>query len=316
MNDREKLNHSRLLFERGEYEPARKQLELITTREPNIRLEVLLTFLVLLDHVTENDKLLAVADEGIELATLLKNESVKIYLLGKRCSFLVSELSNLSYRKGNLILASRLFGWIGFSLEVDKKEYEEIEEKIRSLEMEIDDTLRLVLEKAEGSSDHMFRGHIFSTVGDIYSQKYFTQKLIYQNGGRFKSKIANIYYVRRWNIERYLYTKEARIKIDHSSSSCIQYFKKSIDEFSFAGKKSEQAYAIYNLAVKYLLFNNFQKAKKLLSESRIIANSIQEKRLLAKIDQLELEVADKNRHVHDYVGEAGLDLPRGVRLHR
>ena len=94
MSDQKKLNKARKFFEQGEYTEARKLLEATTTKDPAIRLNVLLAMLGVLDHVSENDKLLAVANEGIEITVKTGNESVRAFLLGKKCFFLMSDLSS------------------------------------------------------------------------------------------------------------------------------------------------------------------------------------------------------------------------------
>lgn len=310
MSDQKKLNKGRQLFEQGEYAEARKAFESITSKDPFIRLNVLLAMLGVLDHVSENDKLLAVANEGIEITTKTNNESVRGFLLGKKCLFLMTELSSMVYRQANLTLSSRVFGWIGFSLERDKQEYEAIEQQRKELEQEIDEILATVIERAERGIDHEFRGHQFSSIGDAYSSKFLTDKLAFQKGGKLKSKIANINFVRRWNLDRYLYDRDARRNIDESRDKCIQYFERSVKEFELAGKKSEQAHTIYNLAAKMLLFNGIRRVKKLLAEARAMAESINEKRLLDKIEYLEKRVLGENE-MRDYVQEIGLDMPEG-----
>ena len=309
MSDHEKLNKALEFFNQGDYPDARKLLEEITTKDPVIRMNVLSAFIGVLDHVSENDKLLAVAKEGIEVATKAGNESVRNYFLGKKCLFLMSDLSWMIYRQKNLVLSASVFGWINFSLERDKKEYEAITEARKELQKEIDSTLAAVMEGAETSLDRNLRGHQFSTIGDAYSSKYLADKLDFQEGGKMKSKIANLYFVRRWNLDRYLYGRNVRQKIDDSRDRCIQYFKKSIEEFRLAGMNSEQAYMIYNLAVKLQLFNYFRGAKKLLREARAIVESTGEKGLLNKITDLEASIADKNRNIRDRVNEMGLDMP-------
>ncbi|MFA6992560.1 MAG: hypothetical protein WC269_04780 [Candidatus Gracilibacteria bacterium] len=309
MTDREKLNKARELFDQGEYPEARKLLEAITTKNPTIRLNVLLAFIGILDPVSENDKLSAVADEGIQVATSVGNETMCSYFLGKKCFFLMSDLSMMICRQKNLTLSSRVFEWIDFSLEKDKKEHEVIVEKRKELENEIESTLATVIERAERGLDHEFRGHQFSTIGNVYSSKYLADHLDFQEGGKFKSKIANMYLVRRWNLDRYLYDVDVRKKIDESRDRCIFYFERTIKEFELAGMKSEQAYTIYNLAAKLLLFNRFRQVKKLLTSARKMAGSINEKRLLDKIKDLEECLVDKNRNIRDSVSETGMDLP-------
>ena len=309
MSEQEKLIKAQELFSFGKYSEARRLLEEITTKNPSIRMNVLSTFIGVLDHVSENDKLLMVANEGIVVATNVGNATMRSYFLGKKCCFLMSELSMMMYRQKNLILAARVFEWIGFSLQRDKEEYETLSKKREQLEREIDLLLATVIREVQNHQDHDFKGHQFSTIGDVYSSKYLADKLDFQEGGKLKSKIANFYFVRRWNLDRYLYRRDVRRRIDQSRDNCIRYFQMSINEFGLAGKKSEQAHAIYNLAAKMQLFNRFRYAKRLLTEAREIAESINEKRLLEKITELEVSVADKNRNIRDYVSEMGLDMP-------
>lgn len=310
MSDEKELNKGRQLFDQGEYAEARKIFESIKSKDPNIRLNVLLAMLGVLDHVSENDKLLAVANEGIEIAEKMGNEAIRSFLLGKKNFFLMSELSSAIYRQTSLTLSSRVFGWIGFSLERDKEEYEALNQRCKKLEEEINSNLATVIDSAERSASHEFRGHQFSSVGDFYSSKFLVEKLAFQKGGKFKSKIANLSFVQKWNLDHYLYGGAERRKINQSRRECIRYFKRSIDEFKLADKKSEQAHMIYNLAAKMLLFNKVRRTKQLLAEARTMAESINEKRLIEKIEYLEKRVIGENE-MHDYVREMGLDMPEG-----
>jgi hypothetical protein len=235
---------------------------------------------------------------------------MRSYFLGKKSFFLLSDLSSMIYRQANLTLSGRVFEWIEFSLAKDKNEYEALTKKRKKIEEEIESTIAIVAEDAERNTDPNFRGHQFSSIGDAYSSKFLTDKLAFQKGGRFKSKIANLEIVRRWNLDLYLYDRAARHRIDKSRDECVRYFERSIEEFRLADKKSEQAHTIYNLAAKMLLFNRFRRAKKLLAEARAMAESINEKRLLDKIEYLEKRVLGENE-MRVYVREEGLDKPAG-----
>lgn len=303
------LNNARSLIAEGRHPEARKILEAITTQDLKIKLDILLAFLVVLDHVTENDKLLDVATEGIEIATKLGNDEVRSYLMARKSIFLLTHLSSMVHRQKNLMLSSNVFEWIDFSLERDKKEYEAIVEMRKPIEKEIGSLIEEVIERAEKGINHYFRGHLFSAIGDFYSSQYLNDMLDFQKGGKIKSKIANLYFVRRWNLDKFLYDRTSRKKITDSKRKCIQYFERSINEFRLGGKKSEEANAIYNLAVKMKIFYTFGRAKSMLEKAKLIALELQEKPLLQKIEMLEKEVADKNRHMRDYVTEMGLDMP-------
>lgn len=309
MANTKELNNARGLIAEGRHPEARKMLEAITTQDPKIRLDALLAFLVVLDHVTENDKLLDVATEGIEIATKLGNDEVRSYLMARKSIFLLTHLSSMVHRQKNLMLSSNVFEWIDFSLERDKKEYEAIVEMRKPIEKEIGSLIGAVIEQAERGIDHYFRGHLFSAIGDFYSSRYLNDMLDFQKSGKIKSRIANLYFIRRWNLDRFLYDRDSRKKTIDSKTKCIQYFERSISEFRLGGKRSEEANAIYNLAVKMKLFYTFGRAKSLLAKAKSIALELKEKPLLQKIESLEKEVADKNRHMRDYVTEMGLDMP-------
>ncbi len=309
MTETKELNKARRLIAEGKHVDARKILEGITAQDLKIRLDVDLAFLVVLDHVTENDKLLEVSSDGIEIATKLGNDDVLAYLMARKSIFMLTHLSSMVHRQKNLILSANVFEWIDFSLEKDEKEYKAIVEMRKPLEKEIDALIASVIERAEQETNHYFRGHLFSAIGDFYSSKYLNDMLDFQKGGKFKSKIANLYFVRRWNLNRFLYDRVSRKKISGSKTKCIDYFERSINEFRQGDKKSEEANAVYNLAVKMKLFYTFSRAKSLLAKAKSIALELQEKPLLQKIEMLEKEVADKNRHMRDYVSELGLDMP-------
>lgn len=309
MSDRDKLKTVHALIEKGAHGEARKILETIITKDSGIRVDVLLSFFVVLDHVTENDKLLEVADEGIEITTKTGNETVRSYFLARKSIFLLTHLSSMVHRQKNLMLSASVFEWVDFSLERDKKEFEAIVEQRNPIEEELQSLIATVIERAERGTDHYYRGHLFSAIGDFYSSKYLCDMLDFQKGGKTRSKIANLYFVRRWNLDRFLYDKVSRRKTDDSKRKCILYFERSIAEFQLGGKKSEEANAIYNLAVKMNLLYCFGKAERLLARAKTIAESLNEKPLLGKIATLEKQVADKNRNIRDYVSEMGLDMP-------
>jgi hypothetical protein len=309
MANTKELDNARSLIADGRHPEARKILETIKTNDPKVRLDVLLAFLVVLDHVTENDRLLEVATEGITVATNIGNDEVRTYLMARKSIFLLTRLSSMVHRQKNLMLSANVFEWIDFSLERDKKEYEAIVEMRKPLEKEIDSLIKTVIDRAERGIDHYFRGHLFSAIGDFFSSQYLNDLLDFQKGGKTKSRIANLYFVRRWNLDRFLYDRTSRKRIADSKKKCIQYFERSIDEFRLGDKKSDEANATYNLAVKMKLFYTFGRARGLLAKAKSIALELQEKPLLQKIELLEKEVADKNRHMRNYVTEMGLDMP-------
>ncbi len=311
MSEESKLKEARRLVYANENEKAKPLLlELYGSKNPAIRLDAILILITILNHLTENDKLIEIANTGIEIASSLGKEGVRILLLAKKSVFLLLMLGFLISRQRNLTLAAGVFKWIDFSLERDKKEFEAILAKRKQLEKEIKDLEVSILESLELNIGHYLRGHILAILGDFYSSKFFNNQMDLMIGGRIKSKIGNIYLIRRWNLDKYiLYNKKGRKEIKEVKDKCIYFFKKAIAEFEAGNMGGDMAHACYNLAVKFKLMYNFNEAKKFLDKARSLAETNNEKIVLNQIDLFQKELFDKNRHPRNYIEELGLDLP-------
>lgn len=310
MPENDEVKRAYLLFSQGKKKDAEEILwPLSGSPEPMIKINAVLTLLVVLDGVRENDKLLEVVAVGIDTTEKVGMRDVYVYLLSKKCVFLANRLSMVIHRQKCLMLSAGVFNWIGFSLERDRREYDSIVENRKEIEREIGALLTTVHKMIEGMTDHYSRGNVFSSIADYYSLKYFSDHLNFMRGGRMRSKIANLYIIRRWGLDKFLYERKHRLQIRQSSRNFILYSEMAIAEYEASNAPSELAHAIYNLAVKYNSIFSFRKARKLLARARIMASSTSESRLLEQITFLEKKVADKNRHIPNYVEEMGLDLP-------
>ncbi len=284
--------------------------KLYRSKDQNIKLDAALSLLITLDHLTENQKLLEVTEEAIKTASDLQKMDVRAYLLTQKATFLFSELNFLVYRQRNLMLAAGVFEWIDFSLEKEKKEFETIsihrkklEEKIYKLEMEAS-------ELVNSSTNHYLRGHIFMGLAQLHISRFLNHQLDFVSGGRIRSMIANIYFIRRWNLNKFIiYDKSSRKNINESKRQSFSFFEKAATEFKAGHLNSDLAYAYYNLATNLTLTFNFTKSKKFLSLAKQLAQKNNEKILLAQIGELEKQIKDKNKHLRNYVEEFGLDLP-------
>lgn len=289
--------------------------KLYASKNPDIKLEAGLSLLVALDQLTENKKLIEVTEETIKVASGLGREDVRAYLLSKKAIFLSTDLGSLMYRKQNLKLAAKVFKWIEFSLEQDKKEYEVVIEKCNQFRREISALIIDVLESAQATGDHYFKGHIFMSLGEVYFSMFLDYKLDLAIGGRWRSKICNIYFVRWWKIDKLInYNRDARRKLNTSRNKCLEFFEKAILEFKSGNHETDLAHALYNFAVKFTLMFHFIRARKYLNQAKLKAEAGNEITLLTQIGELERRIKDKYRHVRNYAEEFGLDLPRPRKL--
>jgi hypothetical protein len=273
------------------------------------KLNAILALLVVLDPIINGDTLFEIADEGLIIAAKLGSNEVRVYLLGKKSVQLANQLGLLIYRQKNLKLSANIFEWIDFSLERDRREYETIAQRRSEIERELEKSEDTILKVAESSTSHEARGNIYSTLGDLHSMNYFNRKLDLMRMGRTRSRMANLHFVRRWNLDRFLYDRQSRKKIDSSRDSCIQYCKKAIEEFELGNLIVETTYATYNLAAKLQAMNYFVRAKKVLAKAKQLAETSSDKRLLNQIAAVEERIAGRNQNIKNYVEELGLDLP-------
>lgn len=288
--------------------------KLYVSKNPEVKLEAGLSLLVALDRLTEGRKLIEITEETIKVASDLGNSEVRAYLLSQKAIFLLENLGSLTYQRRTLKLAAEVFRWIEFSLEEDKKEYEAVIVKCNQLDREISALIIDVLKFTQATASHYFRGHIFMSLGEIYFSRFLNNHLDLAIGGKLRSKICNIYFVRRWKLDKLInYARDARRKLNNSKKKCTVFFERAISEFKLGNHEAELSYTLYNFAVKFTLMFYFVKARKYLNQAKLIAEARNEMVLLNQIGELERRIKDKYRHPRNYVQEFGLDLPRRLR---
>jgi hypothetical protein len=312
MSEIQELKEARNLIALNQNEKALPLLwKLYASKNPDIKLEAGLVLIGVLDQLTENKKLLEISGETIKVASDLGREDLRAYVSSRRAIFLSTNLASLTYRKRNLNLAAGVFRWIDFSLEKDKKEYEAIIVKCNKLDKEISALEVEVFDFAQSTTDHYLRGHIFMSLGEISFSRFLNDQLDLMIGGKWRSKICNIYFVRRWKLDKLInYDKDGRRKLKASRNKCIDFFEKAISEFKLGDHKADLAHALYNLAVKFTLMFYFSKAKRYLNQAKPLAEATNEKVLLIQVTKLETQIKDKYKHPRNYAEEFGLDLPR------
>ncbi len=309
MSEKDALDKAGQLIDQGNSEEASKLLwPLCESRNRVTRLNAIFALLVALDPITDNDKLVLLADKGIETAAHLSLSDERAYLLSRKVFYLLNQLSLLVHRLKNLTLSARVFKWIDFSLERDKEEYAVIDKRRADIEKEIVSTAALVEKLAEECTDHHARGRLFESIGDYYSTWFFLDCLDLQRGGRIRAKVFNLRFVRRWNLTYFLYDRESRKKILLSKRKCFQYLERAIVEFEAASLGADVARACYNLAAKSMLTNHFVRAQRLLLKAKSLVDS-NDARLVQQIGELEQRIKERNRVTRNYVEELGLDRP-------
>jgi len=315
MSEADELKAAQHALDAGAKDEALPVLwKLFASKNCGTRLGAGLILLVGLDPLTQNDRLLQVTDATIELASAMRKNDVRAYLLGKKAEFLYRELGNLTYRQRNLNLAAGIFQWIGFSLEADKEEFAAIAAERSKLKKDIASLEADALAAILASQDHYMRGHLFISLAEISFSRFMDDQLEFCSGGKLKSKIANLYFVRRWHLSQFIsFTRGIRSKLREAQSQSIGYLLKAIEEFAAGNYKSDIAHVMYTLAAKFTFTYRFRKARKYLNGAQQLAEAEHVGALLIGIPKLQKRIDDKCRHQRNYVEELGLDLPPAVR---
>jgi hypothetical protein len=288
--------------------------ELYRSKKPAVALNAGLLLLAALDQVTQNDLLLQITGQSIAVAAALGRKDIHAFLLTQKAAFLSRKLSEVLYQQQNLKLAAKAFRWIDFSLEEDKAEYAALGEEKTRLEKEIAALEAGALAELQSNRDHYFQGKILTGLAEIAFSRFLYDLSVLMKGGRWKSKMMNIYFVRRWNLDKLIgYSREARHKLQGSFRDAAALYRRAMEELSAGQYKSDAAHAAYALAVKHALTFRFSKATKYLNLTKSISNAERDKNLFIHIDKLEELIKDRYRHPRNWVEEFGLDLPRALR---
>lgn len=288
--------------------------KLFVSKTYRTRLDAALLLLVALDPLAQNDQLLHVTEEAIKLASAMRKYDVRAYLLAKKAEFLYRELSDLTYRQQNLNLAASIFQWIEFSLAADKVEFAAVAAERSKLKQEIASLEAAALAAIQASKDHYMRGHLFMSLGEISFSRFMDDQLEFCSGGKVKSKIMNLYFIRRWHLNRFFgFSRGDRTKLREAQNSSVGFFLKAIEEFDAGHYRSDLAHALFALATKFTFTYRFRKAQKYLNHAKQLAEVQDVGALSIPISEIQKRIDDKYRHPRNYVEEFGLDLPRALR---
>jgi hypothetical protein len=314
MSEVDELRAAQHFIEQGVPAQAQPILwRLYQSKNPAIALNAGLSLLAALDHVRQNDTLLGITDRCIGIASALGKRDIHTSLLVQKAELLFRKMSHLLYQEQNLKLAANVFRWIDFSLQEDKSEHAALGEERKRLERDISALEAGARTELEANPDHYFQGKILMGLAELSFSRFMYDLGVLVNAGRWKSKIMNLYYVRRWNLDKLIgYDRAARRKLRDSFRNATVLYKKALEEFSADQYESDAAHVAYALALKHAITFRFTNARKFLNQAKSIANKDRDKNLFNHIEDLEKLIKDRYRHPRNWVEEFGWDLPRAL----
>ncbi|MEX0652416.1 MAG: hypothetical protein WD153_03085 [Candidatus Paceibacterota bacterium] len=299
------------LISRGSFDEANALLEKLYENTNDLqKVEAVKRFAVTAKDITRIYKLSERLNEVIPISTAYGKWDDVLYFESEKLNCLVHELSMMVYRQKNLRLAENVFPWIGFALEANKDEYEQIEKLSDKLDEETQNLAKKIIEDLNRKKwPAPLIARVYLQLADYYSTMYLHYLQKYMNGGRIKSKVNNNRFIRRWNLFLYLYQSDNRKKILKMREASFKYAQLTVDEFANDSDQSGKAHALYNYAIKLNTCSKFSKALKMLEEAENTLNKSQDEFLLSQIRRYREQVKDKNRNLRDYVEELGLARP-------
>lgn len=300
------------LISSGNFDQANKLLEKLYRNANNAqKVEVVKRFAVTAKDIPSIYKLSYRLDEAILISTAYGKWDEVLYFESEKLNCLVHKLSMMVYRQANLRLSGQVFPWLGFALESNKKEYEQLEEQAVKIDSRADNLAGKIiadLKRKNWSSTLVARVHL--QLADYYSSLYLHYLQKYIHGGKVKSKLANNRFVKRWNLFLYLlYTKDERRKILEVRELSFKYSQLAVDEFIKDSDKSGTAHALYNYAIKLYTCNKFARALKALENAEKTLDKERDIFLLNQIIEYRKQVKGLNHDNRDYVEELGLARP-------
>lgn len=110
MSEEQDLKQARDFIAENNKDQASKILwGLYRSHNLKIKLDVILSLLVIMDHFTENKKLLELVEVGLKITSTLDKRDIEAYLLTEKCNFLLNKVGFMIYRQKKLKAVSECF---------------------------------------------------------------------------------------------------------------------------------------------------------------------------------------------------------------
>lgn len=263
-------------------------------RKKRFKIQVIDALLSALDPIVENHRLIDMASEGVSLADELGESDLKAHFMSRKAEFLMAKTSLCHYKCANLKLAP---GWIEFSTEADRNNYDFLVKNNNEYEIEIDQLLNEALAIATRTSNKKVLAFILISRASVQSSRYIEYKMDCIRGA-WRTKVRLLLYRMGFEVPILFGIKNARVLKTYISSFTADYLRaaKLFEEIEDDGA----GYAYFDLAVNLKSSYHFRKANKFLRRARTIAKKYNNELMLAKIKDLAKSIKARNRDVPDY----------------
>lgn len=300
MSEKDNLQNAINLLMNGRRKEAAAELLNLESKitDKNLRVQLIDASLSALDPVKESDKLIEMSEEGIKIAGDYGKKDMQAHFMSRRADFLMTKVAFLQYRRQNLKLAP---GWIEFSTEADKQEYEKLTAQVEKLEKEVNDLLAQALILAEQSGNKNVFGRVLMAKGSVESLRYIHYKTECMRGNLRTRLWLKFEFLRYPFFEHLIiFSGKNAQKLQSFVDTFTANFLKAAQIFEDSGD-STAGYAYHNLANDLKTAYRFREARKYLEKAKSIAVKHNDPLLKQQVEMLVKAIRAKNRDIPDYL---------------
>jgi len=269
----------------------------ITKKE--LRLQLIDASLSTLDPIKENQKLIEMSAEGVKIAEDLQMPNLQAHFMGNKANFLMDKITFLQHQRYSLKLAP---GWIEFSTEADKKQYEIIIKEVERREKEINTLLAQAMILAEQSGDKKVLGRILMFRGSVESTRHLHHKIKCFSGNSKVKRWLKFKFLHHLILKYpFIFNKKQSKRLKSFVASFTSDFLRAAQVFEEI-KDPTAGYAYHNLANNLKSAYRFKKAKKYLKKAESVAKEYNDTLLMRQVKIMKKAIKAKNRDIPDYIG--------------
>ena len=237
-----------------------------------------------LNKVEHNPRLVELCNEGIGLSEKLGRDDIKSTYMALKAECLMHRCSVLYYKMSNLKIAP---GWMGFSTELEKVEYDKLLSKKLDYEKELKSLIASAIKIAENTSDKLILARVLRSQALIYGTRG-TMLALY--GIRY-SKLY-VFFFNNFRIRLYFLLKNKK-EINDLINKCRNSFLKAIEITKSSNNTQECAYLLFSLIMEMNVLGRAREAKKYLKEAEKISRELGEKILIKQTSILRKSINEK-----------------------
>ena len=302
MSENTDFQNAMVLLQSGRRKEATKEFLNLYTKVTSIgfRLQVIDALLSSLDPIRQTNKLIEVADDGINIAQQLNRPEMKAHFMAAKATHIMKEIYSLKYRQYNLKLLPQR--WINFSTERDQAEYAHVTKAIDDKEDEVDNLISEATKLADLTNNKVVQAYVAMSVGDVHHSRYMNLKMDAIPGRSMRAKWwRRLKPLRQRGLENYLFFNLHEIRALRNHLSRVERsFLRAAELFRAINDPSE-AHAFYNLANHLRISFKFRQAINYLKKARVVAQKHNQELLVKQIDELARIVKTRNKDVPNYL---------------